>query len=89
MIALIFAQLILRCATWVVGHHWPTFVVHAPITTIYPLIEAKGLLQSLIATAHAANGTLVLGVAVWLAVRAMRLVHQVPGVRTAAAAATG
>jgi heme a synthase len=73
---LIFLQLALGCATWVVKYHWPTFVVRTSITTVYTLIEAKGLLQSLVVTGHAANGTLILGVAVLLAARAMRLVQR-------------
>jgi heme A synthase len=73
---LIFVQLALGCATWVVKYHWPTFVVRTSITTVYTLIEAKGLLQSLVVTSHAANGTLILGVSVLLAARAMRLVQR-------------
>jgi hypothetical protein len=73
---LVFLQLALGCATWVVKYHWPTFVVRTSITTVYTLIEAKGLLQSLVVTGHTANGTLILGVAVLLAARAMRLVQR-------------
>jgi cytochrome c oxidase assembly protein subunit 15 len=72
---LIGLQLVLGCATWVVKYHWPTFVVQTSITTVYTLIEAKGLLQSLVVTAHTANGTLIVGVSVLLAARAWRLVR--------------
>ncbi len=75
LIALVVIQLILGCATWVVNYLWPTFVVRTAITTTYTLIEAKGLLQSLVVTAHAANGTLILGISVLLAMRGLRLVR--------------
>jgi heme a synthase len=80
LLILVFAQLVLGCATWVMKYHWPTFVVHTPLTTIYTLIEAHGMLQSIIATAHAANGSLLLGVGVLLAARALRLVRKSPEV---------
>jgi heme a synthase len=87
LVLLIFAQLVLGCATWVMKYHWPTFVVRTPLSTIYTLIEAHGMLQSTVATAHAANGSLVLGVAVLLAARALRLVRPSLEVGSAAASA--
>lgn len=73
LLLLVCAQIAFGCATWVMKYHWPTFVVQTPITRIYALIEAQGMLQSVIATAHAANGSLLLGVAVLLAVRVLRV----------------
>ena len=78
LLVLVLAQLLLGCATWVMKYHWPTFVIHMPLTTVYTLIEAHGMLQSVVATAHAANGSLLLGVAVLLAARAYRLVQKMP-----------
>jgi cytochrome c oxidase assembly protein subunit 15 len=73
--ALVVLQIVLGCATWVVNYLWPTFVVQTTITTTYTLIEAKGLLQSLIVTGHAANGTLILGISVLLTLRVVRLLR--------------
>ncbi len=70
---LVCVQIAFGCATWVMKYHWPTFVVQSSITRIYALIEAQGMLQSTVATAHAANGSLLLGVAVMLAVRVLRV----------------
>lgn len=68
-------QIVLGCATWVVNYLWPTFVVRTAIAATYTLIESRGVLQSVIVTAHQANGTLILGTAVFLAVRYLRLVR--------------
>jgi heme a synthase len=73
LLLLVSAQIVFGCATWVMKYHWPTFVGQSPITRIYALIEAQGMLQSVIATAHAANGSLLLGVATLLAVRVLRV----------------
>jgi heme a synthase len=87
LVFLIFAQLVLGGATWVMNYHWPTLVVRTPLTTLYTVIEAQGMLQSVVATAHAANGSLVLGVAVLLAARALRLVRPALEMNSAAALA--
>jgi cytochrome c oxidase assembly protein subunit 15 len=68
-------QLGLGCLTWIVNYLWPTFVVGTSLTTWYTLIEAKGLFPSLVMTAHQANGSLILGMSVLLALRLNVLVQ--------------
>lgn len=70
---LIVCQLLLGCATWVVTYWWPTWARGLGMLIPYDTLESKGLTQSLIVTAHAATGSLILGAAMWLLLRARRL----------------
>jgi heme a synthase len=70
---LIVCQLALGCVTWVVNYWWPTWAVEIGMAVRYFTIESKGWLQSLTATAHAATGSLILGLSVYLWVRAQRI----------------
>ena len=68
-------QLVLGCVTWVVNYWWPTWAVEIGMAVRYFTIESKGWLQSLTATAHAATGSLILGLSVYLWVRAQRILN--------------
>lgn len=71
--ALMILQLILGGGTWVVNYSWPSWAVDFAPTQWYTTIEAKGLLQSLTVTAHVANGSLILSMAVVLSLYSCRL----------------
>jgi cytochrome c oxidase assembly protein subunit 15 len=73
MVALLACQLVLGCANWVVNYYWPNWVPDFDIVRRYTLIEAKGWWQTTIATAHAATGSLLLAMSVWLMVRGLRV----------------
>jgi cytochrome c oxidase assembly protein subunit 15 len=74
----IVCQLVLGCATWVVNYYWPYWSPDWDLLAGYPVIEAKGLIQTMVVTAHAALGSLILAVSVLLMLRTFRLV---PGKR--------
>jgi len=73
--ALLLIQLLLGGVTWLVIYHWPNLIVDWDVTAAFKTIEAKGSLQSLVVTAHAANGSLVLAASVVLVMRSLRLVR--------------
>lgn len=79
MFVLIGIQLSLGAATWVVNYAWPNWIADFGWSLGYTTIEAKGLWQSLIVTAHAAVGSLILAVSVLVATRSMRLFRQPAG----------
>jgi cytochrome c oxidase assembly protein subunit 15 len=66
-------QLVLGCATWIVNYWWPTWTLGLGMSDLFPLVETKGWLQSTITTAHAATGSLILGLSVFLVLRAQRV----------------
>jgi heme a synthase len=66
------AQLSLGVASWIVKYSLPTGIHGVGIFSGFT-IESQGLAQSLTVTAHTAGGSLILAVAVLLALRAMRL----------------
>lgn len=72
---LIVSQLLLGGVTWLVNYHWPSLIVGWDMTTMFSTIVAKGRLQLLVVTAHAANGSLILGASVMLVMRSLRLVR--------------
>lgn len=72
---LIVIQLLLGCATWVVNYYWPGWVPEWSWTARYPMIEAKGWLQTMVVTAHQAMGSLIGGVSVWLMLSVYRQAH--------------
>jgi cytochrome c oxidase assembly protein subunit 15 len=78
LLVLIVGQLSLGCATWVVNYHWPSWTPDGDWLTAFATIESKGLVQTMIVTAHQATGSLVLGVSVLLTVRAMRIIQGEP-----------
>lgn len=89
LVVLVLCQLVLGCAAWVVNYYWPGWVPEWSLTASYPVIESKGWLQTTIVTGHMATGSLIIGVCVWLALRAYRLISREPVVRTAGEPAAG
>jgi cytochrome c oxidase assembly protein subunit 15 len=78
LLALVVVQLSLGCVTWVVNYYWPSLTPDWDWISAYAIIESKGLVQTMIVTAHQATGSLVLGVSVLLTARAMRIVRGEP-----------
>ena len=74
LLLLVFCQIVLGCATWIVNYYWPNWVPDLDVVARYTTIESKGLLQTMIVTAHQATGSLVLGMSVWLTLRSMRVI---------------
>ena len=71
---LLVVQLTLGCATYVVNYWWPGWAADLGLATVrYTIIEASGRLQSLTMTAHAATGSLILGLAMLFLLRARRV----------------
>jgi cytochrome c oxidase assembly protein subunit 15 len=69
--ALIVLQVLLGAATWFAKYGTPAALVSLlPISTV--TLEAKGMGASILATAHVANGALVLAVSTWIAIRSSR-----------------
>jgi cytochrome c oxidase assembly protein subunit 15 len=75
LMLLIVVQLVLGCATWVVNYYWPGWVPRWDLVIAYTTVEAKGLVQTMIVTAHQATGSLLLGVSVLFTLRSMRFVQ--------------
>ncbi len=72
---LVMLQIVLGGATYVAKYAFPAWLGDYAFAANF-VVHEKGLVQSLITTAHVANGSLILFVAVIGAVRAMRLFHQ-------------
>jgi cytochrome c oxidase assembly protein subunit 15 len=75
LLLLILIQLLLGCATWVVNYHWPSWIQDWDLVAVYTTVQAKGLVQTMIVTAHQATGSLVLGVSVLFLFRSMRVIR--------------
>jgi heme A synthase len=73
---LLVMQIALGIATYVAKYSWPAWLGEYQFAAAY-VIEEKSLAQSLITTAHVANGSLILFVSVLLAMRASRCFLQV------------
>jgi cytochrome c oxidase assembly protein subunit 15 len=71
---LIVAQIALGAATYVAKYAFPSWLGDFPFAAGF-VVQEKSLGQSLIATAHVANGSLLLFVCVWHAIRITRLFH--------------
>lgn len=71
---LIFCQLLLGPASWVVKYGWPGWLAELPLTAAHT-IHANGMVQSLIVTGHVALGSLVIAAAVLVFVRSLRLLR--------------
>jgi cytochrome c oxidase assembly protein subunit 15 len=69
---LVVGQVTLGIATYVVKYGFPAWLSDYPLFAGF-VVEEKSLVQSLVATAHVANGSLILFVSVLLATRASRL----------------
>lgn len=68
---LLLAQIALGFSTYVAKFSWPAWFADYSFAAGY-VVQEKSLLQSLIITAHVANGSLILFVAAWLATRVTR-----------------
>jgi cytochrome c oxidase assembly protein subunit 15 len=79
--ALVILQILLGGATWVVNYGWPAWFGDYPWAAGLLVggdgaLDAKGQLQSNITTAHVAFGSLILGIAAMIAVRACRICNR-------------
>ncbi len=72
LFGLVLLQIGLGGATWVVKYGWPDWFSGTTFAAGYT-IQAESLLQSHIVTAHVAVGSLILAVAVQLALRSVRM----------------
>ena len=77
LVLLITAQLLLGMGTWVVNYSWPVWMAGFRWAAHFT-IQADGMLQAVTVTAHTAMGSLILAVAVTLALRSTRLVRTLP-----------
>jgi len=73
--ALIVAQIALGAATYVAKYAFPSWLGDSLFAAGF-VVQEKSLAQSLITTAHVANGSLVLFTCVWHAIRTTRLFHR-------------
>ncbi len=69
----VLAQLVLGGATWVLKYSWPAFILRDSPLVAGWTNTAGSAAQSLIVTGHVALGSLLLGLAVQLTLRAWRL----------------
>jgi hypothetical protein len=69
--ALVAVQIGLGLATYVAKYSWPAWLGDYAFAASY-VVQEKGLVQSLITTAHVAGGSLILLTAVVIAARAAR-----------------
>ena len=75
VLACLLVQLLLGGASWVTRFGWPSFLADKELFAAQ-LIRAEAFWPSLILTAHVATGSLLLVLSVVLAVRSLRLRHQ-------------
>jgi cytochrome c oxidase assembly protein subunit 15 len=87
LLGLVALQIGLGGATWIAKYSWPEWAAGFRSAAGYVIAE-KSLSQSLITTAHVANGSLILAVSVVLAVRCSRLYSVAAGLTTAATVTT-
>jgi cytochrome c oxidase assembly protein subunit 15 len=69
--ALVGAQLILGCATWVVNYGWPAWLANYSWTAGY-VVQRESMPQAMVTTAHVATGSLILAVSLVLTLRSLR-----------------
>ena len=75
VLACLLVQLLLGGASWVTRFGWPSFLADKELFAAQ-LIRAEAFWPSFILTAHVATGSLILVLSVVLAVRSLRLRHQ-------------
>ncbi|HVX15539.1 MAG TPA: COX15/CtaA family protein [Pirellulales bacterium] len=71
LLALITTQLALGCGAWVVNYGWPAWLSEWSIAAGY-VVRRESFPQATITTAHVATGSLILAVAVVIALRSWR-----------------
>jgi hypothetical protein len=69
---MIAVQIALGVATYIAKYSWPSWFGDFPFAAAF-VVQERSLAQSLITTAHVANGSLILFAAVVLALRSTRL----------------
>jgi cytochrome c oxidase assembly protein subunit 15 len=74
LVGLVLLQVALGGGAWVVNFGWPAWLADYPWAARW-VINAKGHLQANITTAHVALGSLILGTAAMIALRAFRIAH--------------
>ncbi|MFM7071803.1 MAG: COX15/CtaA family protein [Planctomycetota bacterium] len=72
ILALISAQILLGIGTWIVKYGWPTWLGEWDFSAGV-VVQTNSLWQGLVTTAHVANGSLILAVAVSLATWSLRI----------------
>jgi cytochrome c oxidase assembly protein subunit 15 len=72
LIGLVGLQILLGVGTWVVNYGWPSFLSWVPGARGY-LLVSKGFIDSIVVTAHAATGALILAVSTLVLVRLLRV----------------
>lgn len=73
LLLIVIAQIGLGCGSWLLKYGWPT-IIPVPNSWVAGWTNTAGTLsQSLVITAHVATGSLVLGISLMLALRALRL----------------
>ena len=70
----IVAQIGLGCGAWVTNYGWPAALDDYHFAAAY-LVVALGFTQAMVTTAHVATGSLILGIAVMLSLRALRMLR--------------
>jgi cytochrome c oxidase assembly protein subunit 15 len=71
VLSLVALQIVLGIGTYVAKYSWPAWLGNYQFAAAHVVVE-KSLEQSLLTTAHVANGSLILFVATWLAMRSSR-----------------
>lgn len=76
---LMIGQLVLGAATWVVKFGWPASIGQYQWAAEYT-VTADSIFQATIVTAHVATGSLIFGIAILIAMRAIRIfsAHRAP-----------
>lgn len=83
---LIGLQLLAGAATWRVKYHWPAWMPQPESWQGYA-VQAESMLQTMTVTLHVAVGSLILGTAVFLAIRCARILTHQTAIRATASAA--
>lgn len=74
---LVFAQIGLGAATWVLKYGWPSWFVERPFAAGFT-VQANSLAQAMITTLHVAVGALILALSVAVTLRAWRFFRREP-----------
>jgi cytochrome c oxidase assembly protein subunit 15 len=88
LLALVCIQLLLGFGSWIAKYGFPRFAENWPGAGSY-LIHAQGYFESIVVTAHAATGSLILATAVLLAVRTWRGLASLAPIEPASGRAEG
>jgi cytochrome c oxidase assembly protein subunit 15 len=78
LVAFLLLQIALGVGTWTVNYTWPDWDETFPFAAGYT-IQAEGMLQANVVTAHVAMGSLILAAATQLCARSLRLLRVAAG----------